>query len=597
MSTLASWLFRVLASVVCLALLVPVAAGRSPSQTRLDFLMFGDPRIELPPDDYRFREGTLALWLAALESPEGDLRQQAQRTFAWAHEQGMTGIQAAIEPLTQNLVGHERLVVRLTAAQALVAIDARQAAQALFDRAQTDGLDMAQLVEPALGRWEFSPLIDIWRGRLADERTSRQRRLLAIRGLGDLRDDAAAEDLLRIADAASQPADLRLAAATALGRIRRSGLEAASRRLFSRQPPTSLADRLGAVRLLRSHDSPEAQSLLVEMADDEEHAVVAGALERLLELDPPRIVPLAEPALAQRDVNVRRLVARALFACPSADNIRLLAGLLADPNPSLRDDVRKFLEQLAQSADWRSDVVGQAERLLSDTRWTALEQCVVLLATLGVDATSERMVELLSHPRPEVYVAAAWGLRRLGAERMLASVLETARQRNENRAELLLGEAGQPDVDQQLAHLFEFFGQKKYQAAEGLLREFIEKDMTIPYARSAAIWALGLLHEDQPQAELVQALRQRLEDTNLPLPEHYWVRRFSAITLGRMKAAAALPTLEMFNEPRGSQTTIGYACAWSIERITGRPMPPPATPVKYRSGFFLEPHPDAQGPP
>lgn len=586
MNTWASWLSRILAAWAGLALLAPVVAGESPSQTRLDFLMFSDPQIELLPDDYRFREGTLARWLAALESPEGDLRQQAQRALYWAQQQGLEGIDAAIEPLIRNLVQDERLVVRLTAAQALVALDARQAAQALFDRAQADGGNMAQLVEPALGRWEFAPLVEVWRRRLADRHIERQRRLLAIRGLGELRDEAAAEDLLRIAEAASQPADLRWAAATALGQIRRAGLEAAARQLAGRQAPTPLVERLVAVRLLRSHDSPAAQTLLLELAGDSDSTVVAGALERLLELDPLRIVPLAEPALARGDVNVRRLVARALLACPSSENIRLLSGLLADANPGLRDEARRFLEQLASSADWRAEVIGRAEPLLQDARWTVLEQCLVLLGNLGVDSAAERMLELLTHPRPEVYVAAAWGLRRLGAERTLPPALEAARRRQEQRAELLNDKQSEPDVDEQLAHLFELFGRQKYQPAESLLRLFVDKDLTIPCSRSAAIWALGFLHEGQPPAELVQALEQRIKDTGLPLPEHHWVRRFSAVTLGRMRAAAALETLRIY---QGGYTPTGYACTWSIAQITGQPMPPPAAAVKYYTGFFLEP--------
>ena len=109
---------------------------------------------------------------------------------------------------------------------------------------------MAQLVEPALGRWRFPPLIDVWRRRLRDDRVDRRRRMLAIRGLGEMRDEAAADDLLQLAVPAAQPADFRLAAATALGQIRRSGLEAASRRLLTGQPPPDIVDRLVAVRLL-----------------------------------------------------------------------------------------------------------------------------------------------------------------------------------------------------------------------------------------------------------------------------------------------------------------------------------------------------------
>jgi HEAT repeat protein len=589
MSTQATWQFRVLASVVGLAVLASAASGRSPSQTYLDFAMFGDPSIVLPPVEYRFSEGVLKLWLAALESPEADLKQEAQRTLAWAQPRGLSGIEAAVGPLTKNLVEDRRLIVRLTAAQALVALDARTSAQALFGRAQTDGLDMAQVVEPALGRWRYRPLIEAWRRRLSDERVDRRRRMLAIRGLGEVGDQAAAGDLLQLATPASQPADLRLAAATALGQISRSGLEVASRRLLTRQPPPDIVDRLVAVRLLRAHDSPQAQAFLLEMVADDDSTVIAGALQRLLELDPPQIIPLAAPTLARGDVNVRRLVAQALLACPSMENVGLLAGLLADPDPSLRDDARKFLEQLAQSPDWRPEVIRQGERMVHDARWTALEQAVVLLAALDVKSASSRLLELLPHARPEVYVAAAWGLRRLAVDQSLEAALEAARQRSERRQELLQRQPGQPNVDDQLAHLFELFGQKKYQPAESLLRPFVAKDLTIPRSRSAAIWALGYLHQDRPDADLADALEQRVNDTGMPEPEDDLVRRFAAISLGRMKAATALPTLELFSEPTGIQSPGGYACAWSIERISGKPIPPPRPPIKYYTDFFLEP--------
>ncbi len=589
MSTQATWQFRVLAGVMGLAVLAAAASARSPSQTRLDFAMLSDPVIELPPIEYRFPTGVLPLWLAALESPEGDLKQQAQRTLAWARPRGLPGLDAAVGPLTKNLVEDSRLVVRLTAAQALVALEARTAAQALFDRAQADGLDMAQVAEPALGRWRFAPLIDVWRSRLRDDGVQRRRRMLAIRGLGELGDEAAVKDLLQIAVPPSQSADLRLAAATALGQIRRAELESVARQLLTRQPPPDIVDRLVAVRMLRSHGSSQAKAFLVEMVADADSTVVASALQPLLELEPARIVPLAAATLARGDVNVRRLVAQALFACPSAENLSLLAGVLADPDPGLRDDVRQLLEKLAESPDWRPEVIRQGERMVGDERWTALEQAIVLLATLDVDSASQRLLELLQHGRAEVYVAAAWGLRRLAVTQTLEPVLEIARQRIQRREELLQGD---PNLDHQLAHLLEFFGQEKYQPAEPFLRTFVAKDLTIVRARSAAIWSLGHLHADQPVAELAAELEGRLSDTGMPQPEHELVRRLAAVTLGRMKAASALPTLELFSEPAGIQTEIGYACAWSVERISGKPLPAIHLPIKYYGDFFLEPRDD-----
>lgn len=577
----------VLAGAAWLAVLWLTAVCCGQSRTQLDFVMFTDPKLELPPDEVRFQPELLPLWLAALDSPEADLRQQAARTMAWAHTQSMPGLEAAIGPLTGNLKASDRRIVRLAAAQTLVAMDARQSAQVLFDRCQADGLDMAQLVEPALARWRFQPAIEVWRRRLQDDGVDRQRRLLAIRALGEVRDQPAADQLLRIAVAASQPADMRLAAAAAVAQVRRNGLENAARRLRSEASP-GLVDRLVAVRLLREHDSADARTLLLEMVQDEDSSVVAGALEPLVELEPARVIPLAKATIVRGDANVRRLVAVALAVCPSADNLALLGDLLADPIPSLRAAVRQSLEKLAQSPEWRPEVLRQGERMVHSEHWTALEQSVVLLGTLYHLPPADRFVELLGHPRAEVYVAAAWGLRRLGVERTLAPALDAARKRNENRQELLSGRPGRPNLDHQLAHLFEFFGQQKHGPAEPFLRTFVAKDLSVIQARSAAIWALGYFHENQPDAELVQALQARLNDTGMP-PEDEQVRRFCAVALGRMKAAAALPALEMFNEPSGICSPVGYACAWSIERLTGKPIPPRPVAIKYHVNFFLEP--------
>ncbi len=574
----------------CLAVLSLTAVCWGQAGTQLDFVMLTDPRLELPPDDVRFQPELLPLWLAALDAPEADLRQQAARTLAWAGAHDMPGLEAAVEPLAKNLKESDRRIVRLTAAQALVAIDARQSAQALFDRCQTDGLDMVQLVEPALARWRFQPAIELWRRRLQDDGTDRQRRLLAIRSLGELRDEPAADQLLRIAITESEPRDLRLAAAAAVAHVRHSGLEEPARRLRS-GASVDIVDRLVAVRLLREHDSAEARTLLLEMVQDEDSSVMAGALKPLVELEPARVLPLAKPALGRGDANVRRLVAQSLAVCPSADNVVLLADLLADPIPSLRQYVRQSLEKLAQSPDLRPEVLRQGERMLQSDRWTALEQSVILLGTLNHSPAADRCVELLVHPRAEVYVAAAWGLRRLGIDRTLAPALDAARKRNETRPGLLLGRPGRPDLDHQLAHLFEFFGQKKHAPAEPFLRTFVAKDLSVPRARSAAIWALGYFHENQPDAPLAAALLERLSDTGMP-PEDDLVRRFCAVTLGRMKAADALSTLEFFSEPAGIVSPVGYACAWSIERLTGKPIPPRPVPIKYHVNFFLEPRQD-----
>ena len=49
--------------------------------------------------------------------------------------------------------------------------------------------------------------------------------------------------------------------------------------------------------------------------------------------------------------------------------------------------------------------------MLATPRWRALEQATILLAVLDHKPAAPRLVDLLRFERPEVFVAAAWGLR------------------------------------------------------------------------------------------------------------------------------------------------------------------------------------------
>jgi len=553
----------------------------------LDFVMYDDPRMEFPSREMGFRPGLKSLWITALKHSEADLKQQAAFTIGWAHQRGMEGLDETIGPLTQNLTSDERLIVRLASARALAILDAHQSANALLERSHKDGLEMTQIVEPALARWDFEPMREIWRSRLERTRTDRKRCLLAIRGLAEVKDDQAADALLKIAvDAASSP-ELRLAAADAVGQIRSDGLEDAARELTDRESHLRTIDRLVAVKCLAGHSSERARRLLVELAQDDAPSVAAIALNRLLEVDLDLILPLAEPALAKGDVNVRFAVAKALVARPSATTLAMLGGLMGDLNPKLRTFAANSLFDLAESPELRPQVVQQGVRMVQDDRWQALEQSLWLLGKLDHEEESDRFIELLRHDRPEVYVTAAWGLRKLAIDETLAPLLKFAQQRDKEIKEA----TGLFDVEYfvQLIQIFEFFGQKKHTPADSFLRTFVPKESSDTEARAAAIWALGYIHEGKPDTKLVQALEGRIQDTEGMMPEYDLVRRMSVVAIGRMRAEEALPTLGTYSEPGGIQTEVGYACAWAIEQMTGKSFKKPVPRKGYYGDFFLEP--------
>src|SRR5262245_1337492 len=105
---------------------------------------------ELPPlrEEWVFPEKAKALWLKALERPEADLRRQAAGAIALARRRGVKGLESTVAPLTDALGRAEQHpAVRVAAAQALIALDARGSAASLLRQADAGGTDLRELVE------------------------------------------------------------------------------------------------------------------------------------------------------------------------------------------------------------------------------------------------------------------------------------------------------------------------------------------------------------------------------------------------------------------------------------------------------------------
>jgi hypothetical protein len=75
-------------------------------------------------------------------------------------------------------------IVKLAAARALIALDARQTADVLMKHALADSWDIAQLIEPALARWKHVPMNAEWLKRLGDPATRSRVLLLSIQCVG-----------------------------------------------------------------------------------------------------------------------------------------------------------------------------------------------------------------------------------------------------------------------------------------------------------------------------------------------------------------------------------------------------------------------------
>jgi HEAT repeat protein len=556
----------------------------------IDSPMYHDPDLPVPPIVMVFPEKAKVLWLRALERPEAEMRVKAADAIALACRRGVKGMDTTIAPLLAALNrADQHPTARLTVAQALIALDARQAAPSLFQQALAGSSDLRNLVEPVLARWDYKPAREVWLKRLSQPAVSRRDFTLAMQGLAAVGEDRAADLFRKTALAETNTGPVRLEAARALARLRDQGLEKDAERLGADLSPRGLVNRLVAAALLARHRSAQAVALLQRLTQDKVATVATPAAARLLEIDPKLLLPATASLLDRLDPGLRLLAVEALYRVPSAANVHVLAGVLDDVHPDVRQRARRALRDLAEKKGLRSAVIAVAGGMLSTGHWQALEQSAILLTQLDDKATAPRLLVLLRHPRLEVTVAAAWGLRKLDVPETLPGVLGHVRACYEHPARLGLAYIMQ---DHRLSQLNQFMGYRKYVAADAVLRQFIPKQLTKVggESRAAAIWALGRIHEGKSMPDLARLLEDRLNDSHSIPPEDNRVRLMSAITLGRLTAKEALPSLRSICRNRHpTHDPIYNACGWAIGRITGETMLPPQTERRVQRDWFLSP--------
>jgi HEAT repeat protein len=578
---------RLMLAVVCQAV---AAAPVCAVDEVLDSVMYTDPEIPVARVVKVFPPRLTTLWLRALERPEKDLKRQAAATIALAHQRGMPGLETTVTPLLRTLDQPEQHpTVRLAAAHALITLDARQAAPSLFAHAQTDGIEMRNLVEPALARWNYEPVRPVWLERLKQPVPPGRAWLLAIQGLGWVREPKAVPRLRGLLLTPTTEPVLRLEAARALSLLQTTGLEKDAERLAAETATPGKVAQVAAASLLRKHRSDQAATILQRLAVEAEPAVATIALEGLLEDDPRRVLPLLPRLVASPDVAVRTQAVEAHRRCPVQEHIPLVAELLDDPHPQVRLGARKALLEVARQADQNEAVRREATRLLATERWRALEQATILLTILDHKLAAPRFVELLRFERPEVFVTAAWGLRKLAVSETLPEQLREIERRWQQSLKPDLNSPHEL-IDLQVAQLAQSLGRAKYGPAAPVLCRFVPKQRNIGQeSRTAAIWALGLIHQHAPPASLVEELIDRASDESWADLEDMRVRRMSAIALGRMKAKEAVASVRKYYPRKLSVDLFLNACGWALHEITGEPIATSGTVEAVQTGWFLEP--------
>jgi len=572
--------------VVLFAALISSVADQGQAEIRPDFLMDTNPDCTpLPPLRSSMKEHK-ALWIETLNRPEIDLQRMSAESIAMAREKGITGLNDAIPGLEKILMAEStHPAARFAAARALVVLESRGSAEKLFQASQKYGSELRQLVEPALAQWDFGPIKPIWLKRLDTPTARRTDFMLAAQGVAIVQESQALPVLRAMVLDLNQAADIRLEAASASGQLIQTGLDEDAERLSKERRSNAIVNRHCALRLLARHDSDQARRVLTELAQDTEPSIIAASLKRLFEIDPALVLPHTERGLKNADANVRHQAARAYVSLPSPERIPALARLLDDPHPDNRRRIREDLYQLAAKPELNESIRTSAMEILKGDPWRGQEQSILLLGQLEHQPAAARFVELLESDRNEVSITAGWGLRKLANVQTTAAILDKIR-----RQTIVRKVVTRDEIDLQVGHLFEACGRIRAKEGESLMLEYVPKDLLMgERSRSAAVWALGWLHEGVPDDALGQKLLERINDTSIIPPESFLLKRQAIITLARMKAVSFAANLRIPVENGTSNEPVAISRVWAIEQLTGEKLPGPKPDTIGYGTWFLEP--------
>jgi HEAT repeat protein len=342
----------------------------------------------------------------------------------------------------------------------------------------------------------------------------------------------------------------------------------------------------------------------VRLAQDTEPAVATMALRRLVALKPARVQPLLPSVTVHRDGGIRRLAVQALLtlAPQTPALVDSLGGMLNDADIDVRVAAQEALIQLAAAETLKQRVLDTALKMVGTDQPRGQEQAILVLGTLRDQRAAPRFLALLDAKEHNVYITAAWGLRRVAVRQTAEAIARRVKlETDKSRVPVPLTKADPVAVQHkysQLGHLIEALGVMRYRAAEPVLREYIPKppppvippvEIRIdtvwqPALREAAIWSLGLLHETDPGKDMIDLLSSRLND------DQDSIQPMAAISVGRMKARTALPALRKQYKP-GAAYGIGWAAGWALHAITGEAIAPIKARVQEipRVDWFLEP--------
>jgi hypothetical protein len=457
----------------------------------------------------------------------------------------------------QTLDNRQAILATISAARTLA--NSKEEIEQVYDLVKSKPF-AAKAIEMDLVRLASGVAKDAWRERLKAKSVNLGELLTAIDGIaitGDSSDRASLEALLTNE---STLLPIQLAASKALGKCVSEGLESFANSLLESSRPEAA---LLATNVLKSHSSAEALQVMekVLLGDNAQAQVIA--FKTIVRGNLERGKVLATQYIKHPDGNMRYAAVQVLNQDNDEESVNIQALALDDSNLNVRTKVRDNLIAKARVKELQPLIDGIITHYLSGEKWEGIEQAINLSVALRQNKRAPQLVELLDHPRSEVFVRAAWGLHMMRLQpETLDAIFAIAKQWADK-----IGRREAIEFDREITtgFLFQALGAHRYKPASEMLMKFVPKDRAMrDMTRTAAIYALGLIWANQENASLVQQLVGRIRDDGLDA-DLGTVRYVAAVSLGLVGDESNLDTLEYASYPEPDP--IGKAARWAAGYI------------------------------
>ena len=521
------------------------------------------------------------------EVDDDELLETAALSLARVAEGKLQSIETAVDILAKHLGSHKSRRIRFACARALANSDSNASAAALL-ALDAEADDAERLwIDPALARWKYAPAGAVWKKRLTDDSQTAVAVSMACEGLEAINDLQAAELLGTVLNNRRQIYEKRYAAAKALcGMTPETAFEQSATYISGNVP-----ERILAVQLLSSQH-PESLAALFKLNSDASDGVSSAAWQAMFRLNPDGLLPAIDSGRSHRDAVIRMTAARVMRKFPTPERAGWLHEQLSDKHLEVRNVAREMSVLVAQEEPTlRDSIVAMAsDRIASDPEnWQGIEQSLLLLGQLRAGEFSDRCIPLLEHPRNEVLVTAAWLVHLFPDDAVEPAVRQFLSRNDSMFKDPGTAPAG-AYLGHQSAYLIQYAGLLRLKDLQPFLEPNLKKgEPGGNEKRSAAIWAMGLMNENDPVPELTKSLLGRLADRGGMMPEQMAIRRMSAVSLGILRAKSAASGLADAYKLDPVDAVIPDSARWALGMI-GEPIPEPTKPVSgLIGGWKLSP--------